>query len=323
MATQRKAKRKLSDITFEHEGAHVALVSKDVGGPANGHDYALVMKANYSKEFIEKMQQVRVTMELPEFLRKFFSVYYEDAEVLARMMGYVEPEDDTEVDSYEDYYEKQIEQRLASFEVLKSLEKAEDIPAVLAGLSEDKYLALLQDQEFLEKALKNSAEGSPKAEEGAAEATVKSEESVQVKKAEAASSGETIVPEKSMDEDKVEKSVLLEVQKALDAQKEELTKALATIAAFEAEKKEAIAKSKTAAIKAVVKDEKLAEVIAKAALALESDEDFEAFVGAVKTLSAATEASDLFVEKGATSSEEAPKPAESAVARVLKAQLSK
>jgi hypothetical protein len=28
MATQRKAKRKLSDISFEKEGAHVALTSK-------------------------------------------------------------------------------------------------------------------------------------------------------------------------------------------------------------------------------------------------------------------------------------------------------
>lgn len=31
------AKRRLTNITFEHEGAHVALVGKHQGGAANGH----------------------------------------------------------------------------------------------------------------------------------------------------------------------------------------------------------------------------------------------------------------------------------------------
>lgn len=335
MATkQPKAKRVLKDVTFEHEGAHVALVSKDQGGPANAHDYALVMKANYSKEFIQKMQQVQVTLELPEFLRKFFNVYYEDAEVLARMMGYVEPEDESgDMDSYEDYYEKRIEERLASYTILKSLENAENIPAVLAGLSEDQYLTLLQDQEKLEKALLNSAKGETKAEEGAAEATVKSEESVNVEKAEAASSGETNELEKSVvDKTKeikpevkvemVEKSALEAVQKALDEQKEQLTKALAAVAAFEAEKKEAVAKAKTEKVKAVVKNEAHVEAIAKAALSLESEGDFDAFLASLQAMLVTVEASDMFVEKGATSNEEKP-VAESAVARVLKAQLKK
>ena len=34
--TQPKAKRRLTNITFEHQGAHVALVSSAQGGPANG-----------------------------------------------------------------------------------------------------------------------------------------------------------------------------------------------------------------------------------------------------------------------------------------------
>jgi len=31
-----EVKRRLTDIKFEHEGAHVALVGPSVGGPANG-----------------------------------------------------------------------------------------------------------------------------------------------------------------------------------------------------------------------------------------------------------------------------------------------
>lgn len=83
------AKRKLSEISFEHEGAHVALVSKEQQ-PANGHNYALVLKASkFSKETLEKMQSIKVTLSIPEFLEKFFNIYGTNAEVLARMLGYV------------------------------------------------------------------------------------------------------------------------------------------------------------------------------------------------------------------------------------------
>ena len=151
MATQRKAKRKLSDISFEKEGAHVALTSKAQSGPANGHDYALVLKANkFSEEFVEKMQQVRVTMELPDFLRKFFSLYGDDAEILARMMGYEYPEmpEQDVPETYSDY----IESRMEAFEILKAANEADNLTSVLSELDEDEYLAMLNDQQLIEKA---------------------------------------------------------------------------------------------------------------------------------------------------------------------------
>ena len=91
-----KAKRKLTDITFEHEGAHLALVHKMQGGAANGYS-TLVMKSldNRSPEFIQEASQIRVTLSLPDFLEKFFHVWGDDAEVLAAMFGYVESEDDS------------------------------------------------------------------------------------------------------------------------------------------------------------------------------------------------------------------------------------
>lgn len=319
MATQRKAKRKLSDISFEHEGAHVALTSKAQGGPANQEPFALVMKSNFSKEFVEKMQQVQVTMELPEFLRKFFSVYYEDAEVLARMMGYVKPEEEEDdSDSYEDYYEKRIQERLASFTVLKSMEKVDDVTTILATLDEDAYLTLLKDQEAVEKALMNSeAEKKAASEEGATEAVAKAKETVT--KAEDAPSGETKQKlGKSMDEE----NQVVELQKALEDQKALLTKALEQVAAFEAEKKEAIVKAKTAKIETIVKDKAQSAALVKAAVALESEEDFNAFVTSVEALVASVEKSALFDEKGASVVTE-EKEVESAVAKAVKAQLSK
>ena len=95
-----KAQSQLTNIDFTHDGAHIALVSKEQGHGANGHHYALVMKSSgFSQESIQKMQQIQVTLDLPDFLRKFFSLYYDDAEVLARLMGYVKPEDEDEDES--------------------------------------------------------------------------------------------------------------------------------------------------------------------------------------------------------------------------------
>ena len=154
MATTRKAKRNLSNIDFSGENSHIALVSKEQGGPANGADVALVLKSGkFSQEFIEKVQQVQVTMELPEFLTKFFYVYGTDAEVLARLMGYDPKAGETEDESsanemddpedvYEAYYEQLIQDRLSSFTLLKSLNESDNLVKALSELTEDQYLSL-------------------------------------------------------------------------------------------------------------------------------------------------------------------------------------
>jgi len=319
--TKRKAKRKLSDISFEKEGAHVALVSKEQGGPANNHDYALVLKANkFSEEFIQKMQQVRVTMELPEFLRKFFGMYYEDSKVLAAMLGYVEPvQEDTQ--TYEDY----IQSQLQAFEVLKAANDAESLAEVLSGLDETEYLAMLNDQELLEKAFANVAKATTESAPAASAEGTDTSPACEVIKEEVSTSVNKEELEKSkMDEDvkieTVEKAQFELVQKALEEQKVELQKALEVIAEYEAAKKEAIAKAKTEQVKAIVKDESKVEAIAKAALSLESEDDFTAFLAAMQAMMTTVETSEMFVEKGASTQEEEPKVQESAVAKLLKAK---
>jgi hypothetical protein len=321
--TQRKAKRKLSDISFEKEGAHVALTAKSQGGPANNHDYALVLKANkFSEEFVQKMQQIRVTMELPDFLRKFFGMYYEDSKILAAMLGYVEPEQPDNT-SYEDY----IQSQLQAFEVLKSANESESLAAVLSELDETEYLAMLTDQELIEKAFakveKSTTESAPAA---SAEGTDTSPACEVIKEEVSASVNKEELEKSKMDEDvkieTVEKAQFELVQKALDEQKVELQKALDIIAQFEAEKKEAINKAKTEQVKAIVKDESKVEAIAKAALSLESEDDFTAFLAAMQAMMTTVETSEMFVEKGASAVEE-PAVQESAVAKVLKAKLIK
>ena len=305
-----KPKRKLKNIDFSDDTSHIALVSKHQGGPANGADYSLVLKNlnNPSPEFIQKMQQIQVTYELPDFLRKVMGMYYEDAEVLARMMGYVEPE--KEEDDYDDWYENYIEEKLQSFTIIKSLHEAKSLPEALSKLTEQDYLDVLNDQVLIEKALKEfdaksnaSANSVEKPVEAPASKVNKSKKEKQM-----------ATPEM------VEKEKLTAIEKALNDQKVELEKALAQVKQYEDEKKEAIVKSKTDAVKAVVKDEKQAAVVVKAALALEDQADFDALVAVFKSMNDLLEKSGLFQEQGVSAEAAEDKPGETKLMKALKAR---
>ena len=312
-----KAKRRLSDISFSHEGAHLALCSKSQGA-ANNWNKALIMKGhNFSPEFIQKMQQIQVTYELPDFLRKVMGLYYEDAELLARMMGYVEPEKEEE--DYDDWYENYIEEKLQSFTIIKALHEAKNLPDALSKLTEQDYLDVLQDQAMVEKALKkeldketevSKADTSTKVENTKVEASAS--------KATKKNKGKQMTQETEM----VEKAKLTAVESALNDQKIALEKALAQVKQYEDEKKEAIVKSKTDAVKAVVKDEKQAAVVVKAALALEDQADFDALVEVFKSMNDLLEKSGLFQEQG-VSAEAAEDNKESKLAQVIKSKYAK
>lgn len=313
------AKRKLSEISFEHEGAHVALVSKEQQ-PANGHNYALVLKAStFSKETLEKMQSIKVTLSIPEFLEKFFNLYGTQAEVLARMLGYVPPE--VEQEEYdEDWYENYIQSKLQSFEIIKSAYEADNVATVLSELDETQYLALLKDQQSLERAFKKldkeqKAEAklskSSSTESKTTVVTVVADTSPDVEAKETKVSPSVVTKNKETnmtvestvvdkEVEVVEKSAFVAIEKQMQEQKVALEKAMATITAFETEKKQAIAKAKTDKVNALIKDEKQAQAIAKAGLSLESEDDFTAFLGAIQAMVTAVDTSEMFVEKGAS-----------------------
>jgi hypothetical protein len=356
MSETKKPKRKLSNIDFSREDAHIAICHKDQS-VANMQDFALVLKAqNFSDEFIEKMQTVRVTMELPEFLRRFFNMYGEDAEILARMMGY-EPES-REVatsESYEDY----IQSRLQSYEILKAAAEADNLASVLADLSEDQYLSILQDQETIEKAFskydnkKKEDEEKAKTNKGKPKVKTtrsfdepnslvsKSESSDVAKAAEVETpiaSGDKGVPdpvvkqklkeklmtqevkivEQVVETEMIEKAAFEQIQKQAAEQAEILKAALAELEVFKVEKAAMIAKSRKQALVDAVKAEDKAEVLFKAVGDLQ-DEAFEAVVAVVKQLTVQTENSDMFLEKGATT-ESLVADKESAVAKLIKKQ---
>ena len=328
--TQRKAKRKLTNIDFSGETSHIALVHAEQGGCASGANYKLALKnTNFSQEFIEKMQQIRVTLSIPDFLEKFFHLYGSDAEVLARMLGYMPEENDKEDEYDSNWYENYIQEKLDSFEILKSLKESESIANTLATLDEKQYLLMLTDQAYLEKALnKKESELVALATESDNSTHASVEKSVEVSTSKSTKSKETLMTKQVENSaEMVEKSLMVTLQKALDDQAVELQKALETIAVHQKEKQEQIQKSKTAQFTAVIKDEKLQAPIVKAALALEAQEDFDAFLVAVTAMQSQiekqkdfVEKSALFQEQGASTSEE-PKSNESAVAKLVKSRL--
>lgn len=283
-----KARRTLKSFDFSGDNAAVALVGDIVGGPANNKKTVLYKSkgkqmAKRSEAFIQKMQEVTVTLPLPKFLEKFFYLYSSDAEALSSMMGYVEEEDDTK--EAKDW----ISERVGGVVVMKSLHESDDITKSVATLSEEDYLQVLKDQAMLEPILKQ------------VELTKKAKKPV-TKKKEVKMEDETVT---------IEKAAHAEIVKQLAEQAE-------LIKAFQAEKVELKKAAKLAVVKSALKDENQAEVVFKA-LSYEDEAAFTAAVEVLKALQEQVDKSAQFQELGATT-QDPEIVVEDPVAKVIKAK---
>jgi hypothetical protein len=290
-----KAKRVLKNFDFTAEGASVALVGPVVGGAANNKKTVLYKSkgktmAKRSEAFIQKMQEVTVTLPLPKFLEKFFYIWGEEADALAALMGYVEPEEKGDAEKDPEGY---LSKKIGGIVTMKSLQGSEDITKAVAALSEDEYLQVLQDQALLEPIIKQ------------VEALKKSKKPINKKK------------ETKMEDDTVtiEKAQHAEILKQLSEQAELLK-------AYAAEKTELIKSAKLQVVKSALKDEKQAEAVFKA-LSYEDEAAFVAAVEVLKALQAQIDAGAQFQELGTTTQDPEVKPAESLVAKALKQKYQK
>lgn len=281
-----KTKRKLKDIDFSGEQSHIAFVTDDQGGPANGANYALVIKNadKQSDEFLEKASKIRVEMSIEEYLDKFYNVWGSDAVVLARVFGFdIESEDDL----FD--YDAWINERVASVKILKSLKESDNLPSAIAELDAESTLSLLKDQETFEKSYK----------EFDASNGVDNSAETKVEKVEPVGSKTVKKGKKMADVETIEKSKYVEIEKQMQAQKEELEKARELLKAAEVAKQEQILKAKTASVAAVVGNDEQVQAIMKAAGNAEQA-DFEALVAVFKSMKEAVEKSALFNEQGAS-----------------------
>lgn len=331
-----KAKRKLTDINFEKEGSHLALVHKVQGGGANGRT-TLVMKATdkYSEEFIKKASQVKVTLSLPDFLEKFFHVWGEDAELLATMFGY-EPSEDESDDEYSTqsfwswYREKAmehgavdswgdpltrptsqdrkdwIEDQLQGIEILKSATLSKGSADFISSLSEEQYLGLLKDQQFIEKSFKlQEAKKDLDGESGGKPTKGANPKQTKASKADTQENEMTNVTQETIEKAQYDAKEV-ELQKALA----DIQKAKEEIELFKAKEKEAVEKAREAEVTAAVEDVEASAKLFKAIKELDA-EAFKDVVEVVKSLAQKVEDQPLFREQG--SPEEGVKVAKSAV----------
>lgn len=293
-------KRRLTEIKFEHEGAHVALVGKHQGGPANGIT-TLVTKATdaIDQAQIDKATEVTVTLEFEDFLRKFFNMYWEDAEVLARALGFSDESDD---DDDVDYWKQYIDDRVASINIMKSVYKAQDVTKALSDLDPTQVLALLEAQELLEKAMTSAL---PKG--------------TTLTDIEDTTMAETIL--KSAHDELVTKAVdaaVAPVQKALDEQAVVLKAAQEELAVFKAAQVAAVEKARKDTIAEFVPADKV-EALYKAYAPMD-DEGFGVAIEMLKAAKAVEAQNPLFKEQGVNGVGEPDQQKVDKVAEILKAK---
>ena len=340
MTDKVKAKRKLTDINFEKEGSHLALVHKVQGGGANGRT-TLVMKATdkYSPEFIEKASQVKVTLSLPDFLEKFFHVWGEDAELLATLFGYEPSEDESEeysTQSFWSWYREKamehgavdgwgdpitrptsqdrkewVEDQLQGIEILKSATLAKGSVDFINSLTEEQYLNLLKDQQFIEKSFKlQEVKKDLDGESGGKPTKGANPKQTKASKADTQENKMETIEKAQYDAKEVE------LQKALA----DIQKAKEEIELYKAKEKEAVEKAREAEVVAAVVDVDASAKLFKAVKDLDA-EAFKDVVDVVKALTAKVDESEMFKEKG--SPEEGVKVAKSAVQAELDKLLKK
>lgn len=310
-----KTKRRLTDIRFDHEGAHVAVVHRDQGGPANGMTVLTIKAVNdIPEEVLEKATQVSVTMDFEEFLVKWFNMYYEDAEVLAKLLGMEKEDQPSDMYDYQGEHRRWIEEKVSAIQIMKSIYASQDVKKALNALSYKDSLAVLEAQELLEKAMSSvSSEG----------------DNVSVKKAEMDSPSKTHTEEtmekemiqKALHEELVTKAVTeaVEVVKAEKAAQEEVLKAVqAELEVFKAAQAEAVVKARKEALAGVLVEDAV-EAMFKATEVL-SQEAFETVVKSLVEKAAQLEESELFKETGVPGQSEQDPAKMDGTAAILKAK---
>lgn len=291
-----QARKRLSNFNFEGEGSHVALVGKHQGGPANGVTTLMTKATNQiTEDQVEKATMVQVEMNIVDFLMTFFGLWYEDAMVLARIMG-LDTEDETEEED-EDWWENYINERVSAVSLMKSLvmDKSEaEVHKAIANLKPEELLLLLETQKKFEQAL-SSKEGVT-ASKGA--------KSPSVEKSNNKGNQMSEFVTKAVHEEQISKAVEEAVAKAVQekeqeivAKQAEIDQAREVIKNLEAKEKESVEKGRKAALKEAGRADEEVEALYKSTEALDT-ESFNMIVKAMAKDKKAVEESDLFKENG-------------------------
>lgn len=316
-----KAKRRLSDISFEKMGCHVALVGPSVGSAANGYTTLVLKSVNdIPEEIVEKATKVAVTMDFEEFLVKWFNMYYDDAEVLAKLLGMEKEEQPSDMYDYQGGHRKWLEEKVSAIQIMKSVHASQDVKKAFNELSYKDSLSVIQAQSMLESVLEKamlSVEGESVSVNKGQNKPINEEENLMedvIQKALHVELVEKAVQE-AVEKAATEKAAVEEVLKAAQAELEGIK---AEVAVFKAKEIEANENARKASLKAVVEEDQV-EVMFKATQALD-DAAFEVVVKSLAAKAKALEESDLFKEVGVSGEGENDPAVKDGTAAILKAK---
>lgn len=227
----------------------IALCHESQGFSANLRPVSLLMKSDLEPEqitedVIKALQQVTVTMSFEEFLRKFFYMWSDDAELLARLLGFetelqneaAENPDDEWVQAWNAQHQEWLEERMESISIAKFAHSGDKIDLV-------KQYELLKLQQRFEKGVNelgitfNEGETKDLQETGVVK-TAGNEPVVDTSKENKETSVSDIVTDVTKSEAYLDLVKQLEAEKAKSAQAEQIIKAAA-----EVEKKTALTKA--------------------------------------------------------------------------------
>lgn len=284
----------LTDVNFEFDGAHLAVVHKEQGGAANGIHYALVTKStkDITEEELDKIveqdfQKAKVKMKLEEFLYFFQRLSVEEQDKLIRR--YREMDEGRPEESF--FEEEEIE-------YMKSTS-----PEDVQNLSDEQKLKIKLFQSDFEKGLLSG--NSPEGEIEVGDQPVDKSKSTPIE-----SKGES----KNMSEIDIEKAFAeSELYKSLQAE----------IEMFKAREEERKDKELKEAIKGFdfIGEDKV-EVVAGVLKALDEEKQgalIEVLAKANQDIKEASENSEMFMQKSVSGEAEALSPSESLAEKVAKA----
>lgn len=305
MIKKQKAKRKLFDFDFSEAGARVDLVGKAVGGAANGYSVLLTKSCNtgISPEnpikVSKALQQVQVSLSMEEFLRRFFGLYYDDAELLTKLLGFETEYEAWLKDNPSTETTTWLEDKVSKFTLMKSLNENPN-----QVISDEDYIEITNLQYSVEKSLEKEEEEK----QMAANANTVTIEKARFTELETKETELTVAVEKAANLQLEVDSVKLEN----DTLKAEIKKSK--------EDKEAL---EILALKEEIKDLVEADKLEKVAKSLfvlkQTDvESADALIQSLQAKKAAVENSDLFKETTHSHNVDVKKANNAALAEALK-----
>ena len=209
-----------------------------------------------------------------------------------------------------------VEDQLQGIEILKSATLAKGSTDFINSLTEEQYLGLLKDQQFIEKSFKlQEVKKDLDGESGGKPTKGVNPKQTKASKADTQENEMTNVTQETIEKAQYDAKEV-ELQKALA----DIQKAKEEIELFKAKEKEAVEKAREAEVVAAVVDVDASAKLFKAVKDLDA-EAFKDVVDVVKALTAKVDESEMFKEKG--SPEEGVKVAKSAVQAELDKLLKK